>query len=146
MATQKRRYHPKKWAGVYVYETTEMHNGSPDLCFYINFRSGRRLIWEKVGRISEGYSAEVAAEIRAKRVKAVRHGEEVKTAQEIRREQSEKNRPFRKSATPTLKSKALRSRALSPTKTATRTTCSRCAASVPSPKSRPRSLRSCASP
>ena len=39
MATQKRRYHPKKWAGVYVYETTEMHNGSPDLCFYINFRS-----------------------------------------------------------------------------------------------------------
>lgn len=94
MATQKRRYHPKKWAGVYVYETTEMHNGSPDLCFYINFRSGRRLIWEKVGRISEGYSAEVAAEIRAKRVKAVRHGEEVKTAQEIRREQSEKNRPF----------------------------------------------------
>jgi hypothetical protein len=53
MATQKRRYHPKKWAGVYVYETTKCTR-SPDLCFYINFRSGRRLIWEKVGRISEG--------------------------------------------------------------------------------------------
>jgi integrase len=36
----------------------------------------------------------VAAEIRAQRVKAVRHGEEVKTAREIRREQEEKNRPF----------------------------------------------------
>jgi hypothetical protein len=65
MATQKRRYHPKKWAGVYVYETSEMYNGAPDLCFYITFKSGRRLIWEKVGKISEGYGPDVAAEIRA---------------------------------------------------------------------------------
>ena len=61
MATQKRRYHPKKWAGVYVYETSEMYNGAPDLCFYITFKSGRRLIWEKVGKISEGYGPDVAA-------------------------------------------------------------------------------------
>lgn len=98
MATQKRRYHPNKWSGVYVYETAEMFNGAPDLCFYINFRSGRRLIWEKVGKISEGYSADVASEIRAKRVKAVRHGEEVKTAKEIRQEKAEKDRVFKEIA------------------------------------------------
>ena len=94
MATQKRRYHPKKWAGVYVYETSEMYNGAPDLCFYITFKSGRRLIWEKVGKISEGYGPDVAAEIRADRIKAIRHGEEVKTAKELRREQAEKDKPF----------------------------------------------------
>lgn len=96
MATQKRRYHPKKWAGVYVYETSEMYNGAPDLCFYITFKSGRRLIWEKVGKISEGYGPDVAAEIRADRIKAIRHGEEVKTAKELRREQAEKDSPLPK--------------------------------------------------
>lgn len=55
---------------------------------------GRRLIWEKVGKISEGYGPDVAAEIRADRIKAIRHGEEVKTAKELRREQAEKDKPF----------------------------------------------------
>ena len=99
MATQKRRYHPNKWSGVYVYETEEVYNGSLNLCFYINYRSGRRLVWEKIGKASEGYGPDVAAEIRAKRVKAIRHGEEVKTAKEIRREQTAKNRPFEEIAT-----------------------------------------------
>ncbi len=98
MATQKRRYHPKKWAGVYVYETAEIFNGSPDLCFYINYRAGRRLIWEKIGKLSEGYGPDVAVEIRGKRVKAARHGDEVKTAKEIRQEQTEKNKPFKEVA------------------------------------------------
>lgn len=98
MASKYKRFHPKKWAGVYVYELEELYNGSADLCFFINFRSGRRLIWEKIGKISEGYSADVAAEIRAKRVKAVRHGEEVKTAKEIRREKAEKDRTFKEIA------------------------------------------------
>lgn len=98
MATQKRRYHPKKWAGVYVYETTEIYDGNTDLCFYINYRSGRRLIWEKIGKVSEGYGPDVAAEIRAQRVKAVRHGEEVKTAKDIRREKAEKDKPFKEIA------------------------------------------------
>lgn len=98
MASKYKRYHPKKWAGVYVYELEEFYNGTADLCFFINFRSGRRLIWEKIGKISEGYSAEVAAEIRATRVKAVRHGEEVKTAKDIRREKAEKDKPFKEIA------------------------------------------------
>ncbi len=98
MATQKKRYHPNKWAGVYVYESAEIFKGSPDLCFYITYRSGRRLIWEKIGKASEGYGPEVASEIRATRVKAVRHGEEVKTAKEIRQEQTEKNKTFKEVA------------------------------------------------
>lgn len=80
--------------GVYVYETSEVFNGSPDLCFYITFKSGRRLIWEKVGKTSEGYGPDVAAEIRAERIKAIRHGEEVKTARELRREQAERDKLF----------------------------------------------------
>ena len=98
MASKYKRYHPKKWAGVYVYELEEQYNGSPDLCFFINFRSGRRLIWEKIGKASEGYGPDVAAEIRAKRVKSVRHGEEVKTAKEIRREKAEKDKTFKEIA------------------------------------------------
>lgn len=98
MASKYKRFHPKKWAGVYVYELEELYNGTSDLCFFINFRSGRRLIWEKIGKISEGYGPDVAAEIRAKRVKAVRHGEEVKTAKEIRREKAEKDRTFKEIA------------------------------------------------
>ncbi len=70
--TQKRRYHPKKWAGVYVYETSEIFNGSPDLCFYITFKSGRRLIWEKVGKISEGYGPDAAADILSGRRQVLR--------------------------------------------------------------------------
>lgn len=98
MASKYKRFHPKKWAGVYIYELTELYNGSPDLCFFINYRSGRRLIWEKIGKVSEGYGPDVAAEIRADRVKAVRHGEEVKTAKEIRREKAETNKTFKEIA------------------------------------------------
>ncbi len=98
MASKYRRYHPSKWAGVYVYETVEIYNNAPDLCFHINYKVGTRLVWEKVGRISEGYSAAVASEIRAERVKAVRHGETIKTAKEIRQEKAERDKSFQEIA------------------------------------------------
>ena len=94
MASKYRRYHPQKWAGVYVYELDMIYRGSRDLCFVINYKQGRRLIWEKVGKLSEGYGPDVAAEIRAERVKSIRHGEEVKTAKEIRQEREEKDKTF----------------------------------------------------
>ena len=81
-----------------MYESMERFKGAPDLCFYITFRVARRLVWEKVGKISEGYGPDVAAEIRAERVKGVRHGEEVKTAKEIRREKVEKDKTFKEVA------------------------------------------------
>ena len=37
----------QKWAGVYVYELDMIYRGSHDLCFVINYKQGRRLIWEK---------------------------------------------------------------------------------------------------
>ena len=93
-----RRYHPKKWTGVYVYELNEFFRGKNDLCFNINYRQGRRLVWEKVGKLSEGYSAEVASEIRAERVKTVRHGEEIKTQKEIRQEKQQRDKSFQEVA------------------------------------------------
>ena len=93
-----RRYHPKKWTGVYVYELNEFFRGKKDLCFNINYRQGRRLVWEKVGKLSEGYSAEVASEIRAERVKTVRHGEEIKTQKEIRQEKQQRDKSFQEVA------------------------------------------------
>ena len=94
MASKYRRYHPQKWVGVYVYEVNEIHKGKPDLCFVINYRNGHRLVWEKVGKISEGYSAAVASELRADRVKAVRHGETIKTAKDLRLEKIERDKTF----------------------------------------------------
>ncbi len=94
MASKYKRYHPQKWVGVYVYALDELFKGKADLCFVINFKIGKRLVWEKVGKLSEGYSAQVASEIRAERVKAVRHGETVKTAKEIREEKNQKDKTF----------------------------------------------------
>jgi integrase len=99
MVKKKVRYHPNKWTGVYVYELDELFKGRQDLCFYINFRLGRRLVWEKVGKLSEGYSAPVAAEIRAERVKNVRHGEQIKTQKEIRLERQQRDKYFQEVAT-----------------------------------------------
>jgi integrase len=93
-----RRYHPKKWTGVYVYELNEFFRGKKDLCFNINYRQGRRLVWEKVGKLSEGYSAEVASEIRAERIKTIRHGEEIKTQKEIRHEKQQRDKSFQEVA------------------------------------------------
>ena len=68
-----------KFRGVYYREsTTKRFKGKPDRCFDIAYRDPqRKLIWEKVGWLSEGYSPQLAADLRAKRVMALRHGEEL---------------------------------------------------------------------
>lgn len=48
-----------------------------DRCFYVTYRHGARKVWEKVGWLSEGYSAQVASSIRAERIRSVRHGDEL---------------------------------------------------------------------
>lgn len=64
-----------KFTGVYRrVSDTRRHNGKPDICFDINFRdSTGRLIWEKIGWASEGYTAQMATDIRGERVRADRH-------------------------------------------------------------------------
>lgn len=87
MATKYTRAHPVKWPGVYFYESLERRfEDKPDVCFVISYKVETKKRWEKVGWRSEGYTPQVAAEVRADRVKKARHGEEVKTAKEIAHE------------------------------------------------------------
>jgi len=84
---QKGRYLIKKYQGVYGYNSTSRRfESKPDICYWITFKIDGRKRWEKVGWKSEGYSSQLASEIRAKRVRNTRHGKSVKTAKEIRAE------------------------------------------------------------
>jgi integrase len=83
----KYKIDPRRWPGVYGYDSGRRNYfGKPDTCYYIAFKAHGRLIWEKIGWRSEGYTPQIAAEVRAERVRKVRHGESVKTAKEIARE------------------------------------------------------------
>ncbi|UJX41176.1 site-specific integrase [Desulfovibrio sp. JY] len=64
-----------KFTGVYRrVSDTRRHNGKPDICFDINHRdSTGRLVWEKVGWASEGYTAQMASDIRGERIRIERH-------------------------------------------------------------------------
>jgi integrase len=75
----------RRWPGVLSYESeVKRFQGKPDICYYIRYTlPDRRKRTEKVGWKSESYSPQVAAEIRADRLRKARHGEEVKTAREI---------------------------------------------------------------
>lgn len=93
MATKYTRAHPAKWPGVYCYESTDRRfEDKPDVCFVIAYKVETKKRWEKVGWRSEGYTPQVAAEVRADRVKKARHGEEVKTAKEIAHERAKTDR------------------------------------------------------
>jgi len=48
-----------------------------DICYYINFKLEGKLTWEKIGWLSEGYSEKLAADVRAERIRSIRHGEEL---------------------------------------------------------------------
>ncbi len=86
----------KRYAGVYTLTSkVKRYEGHPDVCFYIMFKVNGKLRKEKIGWKSEGYSAKVAAEIRAKRIRDARHGKEVKTSAEVKRELAKHNRPLR---------------------------------------------------
>jgi hypothetical protein len=64
--------------GVYYRESiTRRHRGKVDRCFYITFRKNGRKIWEKAGWTSEGYSTQMAANIRAERMRSIRHGQDL---------------------------------------------------------------------
>jgi integrase len=66
-----------KFPGVYQRSSERTHDGKPDICYDISYKHEGRKIWEKVGRLSEGYSARLAADIRGERLRSIRHGEEL---------------------------------------------------------------------
>lgn len=91
------RYRIKKHEGVYGYDSANRrHNGKPDVCYYITLKTdlGKK-IWEKVGWTSEGYTPQLAVELRAKRIREARHQGEVKTSRDIRAEQQKVNRTLK---------------------------------------------------
>lgn len=95
MATKYTKAHPVKWPGVYFYRSIKRRfDDGPDMCYVIAFKVDDKKRWEKVGWKSEGYTPQVAAELRAERVKAARHGEGVKTNKELRRDRAAKERPL----------------------------------------------------
>jgi len=66
-----------KFSGVYQRETEWIHNGKPDIAYDIAYKHNGKLIWEKIGRVSEGYSAELASIVKGERLRTIRHGEEL---------------------------------------------------------------------
>jgi len=81
---KKYKIDSRKWPGVYGYDSDKRNvYGKPDTAYYIAYRAGERLVWEKIGWRGEGFTPQIAAEIRSERVRKARHGENVKTAKEI---------------------------------------------------------------
>jgi len=66
-----------KFTGVYANPSKKRkHNGRNDKCYYIAFQDkNKKLIWEKVGWASEGYSADFASKKRSERISEVKHGQ-----------------------------------------------------------------------
>lgn len=68
------------FTGVFTREhATRLHEKKPDVCYDICYKKDGKLVWEKVGWASEGYSPELAEEIRSNRIRAIRHGDELPT-------------------------------------------------------------------
>ncbi len=64
-----------KFTGVYKQISPKRkYKNKPDFCLYITYRIGDKKKWEKVGWASEGYSAQLASNIRNERVQEIRHG------------------------------------------------------------------------
>ena len=66
----------KKYVGVVFYESLERkHLGKPDRCFYAVYKAHGRKVREKVGWLSEGVNAALAANLRAERLRTLRLGQ-----------------------------------------------------------------------
>ncbi len=67
-----------KYPGVYKRESSErLLKGKPDVCFDITYKLDKKKIFEKVGWLSEGYNEKLASDIRAERLRSIRHGQEL---------------------------------------------------------------------
>lgn len=68
--------HLTKHAGVYE-RAAERVIGQEDICFDISYKKDGKKVWEKVGWKSQGYSADLARQVRNERIIALQHGEEL---------------------------------------------------------------------
>lgn len=83
--------------GIYYYESHSRPkiNSHLDRCFIISFKIDNKKKWEKIGWESEGYTPQIASEVRAERIRALRHGERVKTSAEIRQARKNHDKPLK---------------------------------------------------
>lgn len=88
-ASVRVRADKNRWPGVYKLETATK---PVDVVYYITYKTGERKIWEKVGTKSQGITPQIAADVRAERLRKALHGEAVKTAKDIRREKLQHDR------------------------------------------------------
>jgi len=74
-----KRTRVSKHKGVFYRESSvRRHKGTPDKCFDICYRDSRgTLIWEKIGWMSDGYTSAFADQVRAERIRTIRHGGEL---------------------------------------------------------------------
>ncbi len=94
MATNK--YRIPKHPGVFGYDSSARRfNGRPETCYYIVVTVDGVNKTEKIGWQSEGITPQLAAELRAKRIRDRRHIGEIKTSKDIRAEQRKVNRPLK---------------------------------------------------
>jgi integrase len=79
MAKETKWIKAKRYTGVYsrVSEGERTFKGKPDVCWYVTYKKDSRLVWEKVGWASEGYMPKLATQIRAERLRMIRHGQEL---------------------------------------------------------------------
>lgn len=67
-----------RYTGVYErISDKRTFQGKPDACYDITYKVDGKKTWEKVGWLSEGYSAKLAGNIRAERMRSIRHSEEL---------------------------------------------------------------------
>ena len=72
------RYTKSKFTGVFSQPSTASnYQGRPDLAWYIVYQQDGKRKWEKVGWSSEGYTAALANQIRAERIRGVRNHSEI---------------------------------------------------------------------
>jgi integrase len=67
-----------QYQGIYLRRAEKRHNpkdGKPDACFYYSIKEDGKKKWFKVGWKSEGYNIQIAMDMRAKHMQALRHGE-----------------------------------------------------------------------
>lgn len=82
MAKAKKQYskqtkrHATQFPGVYQREA-ERVIGKSDIVYDISYKKDGKKIWEKVGWKSQGYSADLARQVRNERIIAMQHGEEL---------------------------------------------------------------------
>lgn len=66
-----------KFVGVYQRQhSTRRHLGKPDVCFDITYKTADgKKVFEKIGWISEGYTAQMASQVRSERIRTMRHSD-----------------------------------------------------------------------